>query len=101
MSGTFVTHYADEPYLNQQQSPHFSIGTWRTRDDKNAAAVMLRGPNTSLGYAHGVNFVPFEFGPMNSATSASRLSGLVAAEPTYVNDRPRGAPPPRSWLGWR
>jgi hypothetical protein len=95
----FVTHYPDEAYLNQQQSADFTIGTWVTKDDKNRAAVMLRGPNTSLGYQQGVNFVPYEFGPMNSMYSASRMSGYVAAEPTYVNNRPRPGKAPRPLRG--
>lgn len=101
MSGLspFVTHYSDEKYLNQQQTPTTSISTWSTKDDKNRAAVMLRGPNTSLGYQQGVNFVNYEFGPMNSMNSASRMSGYVAAEPTWVNDRPVPAKAPQVLRG--
>jgi len=86
----FVRHYADERMLNQQQPANVQIHTWNLGDDRNRAAVMMRGPNTSPDYLQGLNFVPYQFGPADSRNSHARMMGYIADEPTWVNDRPVG-----------
>ncbi len=86
--------YGDEAMLNQAQAPNTQIHTFLEPDDRNLAAVMVRGPDTSWNYFHGINFQEYAMGPMNSRNEPMRTQGYIRNEPTYVNYRPIPAQPP-------
>lgn len=44
--------------MNQTHSKFTRISTWTGNDDKNAAAVQIRGPNTSYGTGRNFQNVP-------------------------------------------
>lgn len=87
------------PPLNQVQNrtDFNAVTTFDRGDDRNIAAVMLRGRNTSLLYNCGRNFqnIPvsdFVSGPFHyPCPRVSQLTSQIRSEPTYVSGRPRAA----------
>jgi len=67
------------------------IRTWSQLDDKNAAAVMVRGCNTSFNYGGGGrNFREMEMGDANGldnfypVTKWHQTTSMIRNEPVYV-----------------
>jgi len=80
------------PPLNQchDKSDFSQIRTWSSLDDKNQAAIMSRGCNTSYNYQSGLNFKEMPMGNPNGmdnfypVTRWHQTTSAIRNEPTYV-----------------
>jgi hypothetical protein len=80
------SQYPDSWKYNQVQDTRdfTQMETWRPIDDRNRAAVMLRGPNTSLDYYNGVNFQESSGRGPGNVPYGYTYAAFNRSEPIYV-----------------